>query len=93
MKVIVRSGTPDTMEEKKYGTPGPAKKYLRGRIMKRQEWAARFNRQVNDELAVIREGVDGIDVTTLPVGELRRWQTTDEHTGTTFVFELMKEYG
>lgn len=93
MRIKVRAGTPQELEQKSYGSAGPAKKYLRGKIMKRQEWAVRFNQDLAVRLVGIREEIDGLDLTKLPVGDVRRWAATDEYTNVTFQFELEKEYG
>ncbi len=83
-------GTPGELESKTYKTAGPAKNFIRGRMLQRERWAERYNHEVKRRIASAREEFDNVDVAKLSVGEVRSWQVTDEYTGVTVVWKVRK---
>ena len=90
MRLEVKAGTPHHLESKTYPTAAPAKNWLKGRFKSREEWAHRFNVQLEDRIRAAREEFDGIDLSKLPVGETRQWAATDDVSGVQFVFKVKK---
>jgi hypothetical protein len=85
-----RHGTPHHLDVKSYTQPSLAKKFLVGKMKDREEWASKFNLEAQRRLAAAREEFDGLDIAKLKVGDRRRWEVADEHTGVVFVFVVEK---
>lgn len=88
MIIECKVGTPGALETKTYKTAGPAKNFIRGRMMQRERWASRYNKEAERRIVSAREEFDYVDVAKLPVGETRSWQVTDEYTGVVFVWRV-----
>lgn len=88
MRVRCSYGTPAELETVTKTQAGLARAFLREKLRQREKWAERFNGEVKRRCASAREQVDGLDLTTIPVGDVRRWTIDDDVTGVTFVFEL-----
>lgn len=84
----VRAGTPNTLDKKRLTTATPVKGFMQTRIANVEQWAGAHNLQVKREIETIRREIDGLALQTLPVGQTRRWSTTDDYSGVEFVFEI-----
>lgn len=83
-------GSPGHRTVKNHTKPNEAKNWLRNQIASQREWAARYNRAVDEDLASISNDINDLNPSVLPVGKTREWSTVDEHTGFRFVFTIQK---
>ena len=86
LSVYCWAGTPNELETTTVDTPSKVKSFLRGRIMKREKWAARYNHKTADQLREAREALDALDVQGVNVGSRREWLAVDDYTGVKLVF-------
>lgn len=91
MRYRVGAGTPNHMETKVYDMPSQAKNFLTGRLDGHNEFASKFNRELNRRLGAIREEISNLGFAGLKAGDHRSWHATDEPSGVQFTYEVRVE--
>jgi hypothetical protein len=84
------AGTPSHRIENDYGRGGDAKNALKRVVRKHRKWASAFNHALRDQCDEVLVQIDLMDPYSLPVREPRRWELTDDYSGTTLVVELTR---
>ena len=88
MKFVTYGGTPREQDEQKHAEEREAKRWLMTRIRNHREFAVKFNKGLDDQLAVVQESVSSINLMLLGLGAEREWSARDEPSGVTFVYRV-----
>lgn len=84
------AGTPHEGEEKRCTRPDQAKKFVLDRVTRRMKWAEKFDAETHRRLGAVRQEIDGVAISALPLKETRSWSVTDDVSGVTFVFKITR---
>lgn len=85
-QVKVWAGTPHEMKTDTKKTPVSVKTFVRGKMLEREKWAARYNHAMRQQLVKVREAFEALELKETAAGERFEWTVVDDHTGVKFVF-------